>query len=184
MDHLPASWRLGGAAVTGIDADPAILFAAHARAKTAGVKVTLVEGQIERLPFPDASFDVVLAMTVLCFIADAASAVREIARVLRPGDRLVLGVLGRWSVWAMSRRLRAWFGTATWKAARFRTAGELRALVRQTGLSVWTVRGAVFYPPIGLCAKVPEPVEGLLGSLSAFRAAFIAPSASSSGDSR
>jgi len=101
-----------------------MLFAAHARAKTAGVKVTLVEGQIERLPFPDASFDVALAMTVLCFIADAASAVREIARVLRPGDRLVLGVLGRWSVWAMSRRLRAWFG---WKD-RKALAAELKPI--------------------------------------------------------
>jgi hypothetical protein len=81
------------------------------------------------------------------------------ARVLRPGGRLVLGELGRWSLWATSRRLRAWLGATTWKAAHFRTAEELRALLQQAGLSVVTVRGAVFYPPIGLCAQALAPLD-------------------------
>ncbi len=132
---------------------------------------------MKRFPFPDASFDTVVAITVLCFVADAAAAVREMARVLRPGGHLVLGELGRWSVWAMSRRLRAWLGAATWKTARFRTAGELRALLEQSGLCVTTPRGAVFYPPIGLCARTLAPIDPWLGHRTTIGAAFIALSA-------
>ncbi len=96
------------------------------------------------------------------------------ARVLRPGGRLVLGELGRWSLWAMIRRLRGWFGSATWTAARFRTASELRALVEQAGLSVTTICGAVFYPPIGRLARTLAPFDPWLGRLTTIGAAFIA----------
>ena len=168
-----------GASVTGIDADPLMLAAARARAEMTGVRVTFLSGRIERLPIPDASFDVLVAVTVLCFVADADTAVREMARVLRPGGRLVLGELGRWSLWATSRRLRAWLGATTWKAAHFRTAEELRALLQQAGLSVVTVRGAVFYPPIGLCAQALAPLDPWLGHRTTIGAAFIALGATS-----
>ena len=121
-----------GADVTGIDPDPAMLAAARSRVTKAGVRATFLEGRVERLPFPDGSFDVVASITVLCFVPDAVGAVREMARVLRPGGRLVLGELGRWSLWAALRRLRGWFGSSTWKAAQFRTATELRC-TRRTG---------------------------------------------------
>ena len=139
-----------GAVATGVDPDPAMLAAARARAGKDGIKATFLDGRVERLPFPDASFDIVAAITVLCFVSDAAGALREMARVLRPGGRLVLGELGRWSLWAAICRLRGWLGAATWKAARFRTAGELRVLAEEAGLSVTAIRGAVFYPPVGI----------------------------------
>jgi ubiquinone/menaquinone biosynthesis C-methylase UbiE len=163
-----------GAAVTGIDPDPAMLAAARARAERAGAHAVFLEGRVERLPFADASFDVVSAVTVLCFVADAAGAVREMARLLRPGGRLVIGELGRWSLWAMTRRLRGWLGAETWKAARFRSARELRALAEQAGLSVTAVRGAVFYPPVGLCARALTFLDPWLGRLTTIGAAFIA----------
>jgi len=40
------------------------------------------------------SVDVVVAVTTLCFVADAAAAARELGRVLRLGGRLVIGELG------------------------------------------------------------------------------------------
>ena len=163
-----------GAVVIGIDPDPAMLDAARARAERAGVKADFLDGRIERLPFADASFDVVAAITVLCFVADASAAVDEMARVVRPGGRLVIGELGRWSAWAGIRRLRGWLGAATWKAARFRTAGELRVLAERAGLRVTTIRGAVFYPPVGVCARVLAPVDAWLGRRTAMGAAFIA----------
>lgn len=170
-----------GAEATGLDPDPAMLAAARSRAAKAGLRMIFREGRVERLPFPDASFDVVAAITVLCFVPDAAGAVREMARVLRPGGCLVLGELGRWSSWAMLRRVRGWLGSKTWKAAQFRTSAELRALAEQAGLSVTALRGAVFYPPMGLLARTMAPIDPWLGRLTCFGAAFIALSAASAG---
>ena len=80
-----------------------MLTAAHTRAEGAHVQAAFVNGRLEQLPFAAASFDVMVAVTVLCFLTDASGAVRKMARVLRPGGRLVLGELGRWSLWAMVR---------------------------------------------------------------------------------
>jgi 2-polyprenyl-3-methyl-5-hydroxy-6-metoxy-1,4-benzoquinol methylase len=164
-----------GAEATGIDSDAAMLEVARVRAAEAGLHVTFLQGRIEYLPFPAASFDVVTAVTVLCFVGDAAAAVREMARVLRPNSRLVVGELGRRSLWAAVRRMRGWLGSPTWKSARFRTAGELRALVEPAGFSVTEVRGAVYYPPVGVIARLMGPaLDAWLGSLTSFGAAFIA----------
>jgi ubiquinone biosynthesis O-methyltransferase len=163
-----------GAEVTGIDSDPAMLAAARSRAEKARIEARFLEGRIERLPVPDASFDAVMAITVLCFVPDAAAALREMARVLRPGGRLVIGELGRWSLWAAIRRVRGWFGSPTWRAARFRTAAELRALAEQAGLAVTAIRGAVYYPPAGVLARILAPIDPWLGRLTTFGAAFIA----------
>lgn len=95
-----------------------------------------IEGQAENLPFESATFELVLAMTVRCFVRDAKWAVREMARVLKPGGRLVIGDLGRWSVWAAQRRIRGWMGNPTWQAVTFRTARELCSLAREVGLEV------------------------------------------------
>ena len=175
---LACAMASGGASVTGLDADPVMLAAARARAAMTGARVTFLPGRIEQLPLADARFDVVVAVTVLCFAADAATAVREMARVLRPRGRLVLGELGRWSTWAATRRLKGWLGASTWKAARFRSAGALRALLEEAGLSVKDLRGAVFYPPIGLCARHLAPLDPWMGRHTTIGAAFIALSAS------
>ena len=166
-----------GAEATGVDPDPAMLAAARTRADKDGITAAFLEGRIERLPFPDAAFDVVVSITVLCFVPDASASVREMVRVLRPGGRLVLGELGRWSLWAIIRRVRGWLGSATWKAAHFRTGTELRALAKQAGLSVTAIRGAVFYPPVGLFARALAPLDSWLGRLTTIGAAFIAVSA-------
>lgn len=171
-----------GAVVIGIDPDPAMLDAARARAERAAVEADFTDGRIERLPFADASFDMVAAVTVLCFVGDASAACREMARVLRPGGRLVLGELGRWSLWAGIRRLRGWLGAATWRAARFRTGRELQALAEHAGFRVTAIRGAAFYPPLGLCARLLAPVDSLLGRHTTLGAAFIALAATKSPD--
>lgn len=163
-----------GARVVGVDPDSSMLGAARARADRAGVKADFLDGHIERLRFADASFDAVVAVTVLCFVSDASAALREMARVLRPGGRVVLGELGRWSLWAAIRRLRGWLGAATWRAARFRSAAELRACAEAAGLCVTAIRGAAFYPPVGLCARILAPIDPWLGRRTTFGAAFIA----------
>lgn len=78
-----------GAQVTGIDASQAMIDAAHQRADAGGNPLDLSAAMAQSLPFPDARFDVFVAVTILCFVED----VTEIARVLNPCGRLVIGEL-------------------------------------------------------------------------------------------
>lgn len=57
--------------------------------------VEVREGDMHALPFPDASFDLVVLMHALTYAARPAQAVTEAARVLRPGGRLLLSSLAR-----------------------------------------------------------------------------------------
>ncbi len=163
-----------GAIVTGLDADPVMVAAARQRAEIDGTPLKLIEGQAERLPFDRAAFDCVVAVTVLCFVRDAERAVAEMARVLKPGGRLVIGELGRWSFWAAHRRVRGWFGNPTWRAAIFRTVKDLRSLADAAGLNVVEIRGAVHYPPFGTAARLLAPIDLCLGRQTTFGSAFIA----------
>jgi ubiquinone/menaquinone biosynthesis C-methylase UbiE len=164
-----------GASAVGLDMDPSMLGAAAVRPVPAGgSRPQFVQGRIERLPFPDAAFDVVVTVTVFCFLRDRAAAMREAARVVRPGGRLVLGELGRWSAWAARRRVRAWLGNQLWGAARFWTAHELAVGIEQAGLKLDAIRGAVFYPPVGIAARAFARFDPWLGRRTTAGAAFIA----------
>lgn len=79
-----------GVRLTGMELSPAMLARAEERARRLGRTVDLRVGDAQRLPFADATFDTVLATLTLCSIPDDVTAVAEMARVLRPGGRLVL----------------------------------------------------------------------------------------------
>lgn len=64
-------------------------------ARTFGLQL-LVNGAGERLPFGDASFDAVLSNEVIEHVQDDRAALAEMARVLRPGGRLLLFCPNRW----------------------------------------------------------------------------------------
>jgi SAM-dependent methyltransferase len=166
--------RRAGARVTAVDRSAAVVRAARRRAEDARLEIFLGVADALALPFPAGRFDVVLAVTVLCFVRDPRRAVAEMSRVLRPGGVLVLGELGRWSAWGVWRRLRARAGSTTWRAARLWSPGELRALLRQASLVSSRERGAAYYPPIGAAATLLERADPLLGRATRFGAAFIA----------
>lgn len=59
------------------------------RLETLGRTAEIVEASVEDLPFPDASFDTVVATYVLCSVPDQERALAEIARVLKPSGRFL-----------------------------------------------------------------------------------------------
>lgn len=161
-----------GANVSGVDADAAMLTAAAARARAAGFDLGLVSGRAEQLPFRDNTFQLVFAVTVLCFVRDAGCAIKEMARVLAPGGRIILGELNRWSLWAAIRRIKGWLGNDTWRGTHFRTASQLRRLASDAGLAVTSAEGAIFYPPAAPVARILARWDQCWGRRTTFGAAF------------
>lgn len=89
---IAAKRRVGESAlVHGIDASPEMVARAQRKAKRAGVGVVFEIARAQSLPFSDARFDVVMSTVMLHHLPRAARvlAVREAARVLKPGGRLL-----------------------------------------------------------------------------------------------
>jgi len=91
-DSLVAAQMVAPAGrVTGIDMTPEMLGRARAAAEEMGVtNAEFLEGDVERLPFADESFDVVISNGVIDLIPDKDAVFAEIFRVLRPGGRIQL----------------------------------------------------------------------------------------------
>jgi SAM-dependent methyltransferase len=89
-DSLIAAQMVGSEGhVTGIDMTPQMLAKARAAAAEMGLRnVEFVEGEAERLPFADASFDVVISNGVIDLIPDKDAVFAELYRVLVPDGRL------------------------------------------------------------------------------------------------
>ncbi len=79
-----------GADVTGLDFAPALIETARARAAEEGVTVAFELGDVEAMPFEDATFDKVTSTVGTMFAPDHGAVARELARVTKPGGRLVL----------------------------------------------------------------------------------------------
>jgi arsenite methyltransferase len=89
-DSLIAAQMVGTAGhVTGIDMTPEMLAKARVAAAEMGASnVEFVEGEAERLPFADESFDVVVSNGVIDLIPDKDAVFGELFRVLKPGGRM------------------------------------------------------------------------------------------------
>ena len=77
--------RRRGALPSGLDVSPGLLGVAHERLPDADLR----EGDMETLPFGDAAFDAVVGVNAFQFAGDPERALREAARVTRPGGRVV-----------------------------------------------------------------------------------------------
>jgi SAM-dependent methyltransferase len=169
-----SAWLAGyGLVVTGVDRDPRMLASARRRAPSASLR----EGDLTALPFDAGEFDLALAVTVFSVLDESqrTRAARELLRVLRPGGRVVIGDLAPLSLWAAGRRVEAWRGSATWRAARFPSARELRRLLLAAGAVQVRTRHALYLPPIGWAPLVAraEVFERLGRSLGPLGAAFV-----------
>lgn len=137
-----------GMRVTGIDPAHAGLLTARAVTREKRVPAGLAQAVGERLPFGDATFDVVYCCDVLEHVSSVDAVVGEIARVLRPGGLFLFDTL--------NRTARGWFGAILlaqeWSATAFMPRGlhgwdmfvrpaEIRRVVTGHGLVPGGVTG-------------------------------------------
>ena len=115
-----------GARCTGVEPSPEMLAVALDRQREG---IGYVRGCGEALPFVDGRFDALVYMTTFEFVQDAGIALREAARVVRPGGRLVFGVLNAEGPWARARGEEGGF----WNEARFYRSKELSAVLSPFG---------------------------------------------------
>ncbi|MFK7914175.1 MAG: class I SAM-dependent methyltransferase [Pseudomonadales bacterium] len=96
----------------GIDTSPEMLNTANAVMQQAGIEARLKQADVRSIPYPDASFDMVMAAHVLEHLPHPSHALKEMVRVLKPGGRLFIcmtrrSLFGaliqmRWRTWAVS----------------------------------------------------------------------------------
>ncbi|PWV62338.1 class I SAM-dependent methyltransferase [Plasticicumulans acidivorans] len=88
---LDIPWLPAGPLYRGIDLTPAMLERARPRAAArAELRLELAVGDAQALELPAASVDAVVAHLIIAVVPDPARALAEVARVLRPGGRLLL----------------------------------------------------------------------------------------------
>jgi 2-polyprenyl-3-methyl-5-hydroxy-6-metoxy-1,4-benzoquinol methylase/uncharacterized protein YbaR (Trm112 family) len=132
---LVAAARMG---INIIGAEIAVRWLVVARRRLAdrGVSVPLVGASVEALPWPDATFDVVVADSVFEHVGDPALALRECWRVLRPGGHLVAWSPNRFTIardphvhlWGVGWLPRPWAAAyVRWRRGRAWTVQPLSA---------------------------------------------------------
>ena len=137
--HLP-HWATRAKELYGIDPHP---HAADVTARLAkhGIIAHLTSGSAEAMPYPDAHFDCLLAISAIEFIPDLPAACREMRRVLRPGGCAVVVTPGRSPLVDFGLKL------FTGKSAK-KDYGDRRAAVLPTLLEHFTLDRQRTFPPL------------------------------------
>jgi 2-polyprenyl-6-hydroxyphenyl methylase / 3-demethylubiquinone-9 3-methyltransferase len=137
-----------GFAVTGVDPSAASLATAREHARSEGLQIDYVEGQGERLPFDDASFDLVYCCDVLEHVDDLDAVLAESRRVLRPGGLYVFDTINRTPIskLVVIKLFQDWDSTRLVEPglhdySMFIKPRELRAAMARSGLDLQRIVG-------------------------------------------
>jgi ubiquinone/menaquinone biosynthesis C-methylase UbiE len=143
LDLGTGTGRFGAAlrADLGIDAAPAMAQLAARRMRSVAL------GVAEALPLREGSLGAAFSVTVFEFLPDPEQALRELARVLRPGGRLVIGFFPRDGAWAAAYVEHGREPDSVFHRARFFTPGEVIDLARDAGLEPGAARSTLFENP-------------------------------------
>jgi len=146
--------------VLGVDMTPQMIERARAAAARAGISnVEFRHGRLEALPVADASVDAVTSNCVINLVPDKGRVFAEVARVLKPGGRLVISdiVLDRELPEAIAGDLFAWAGCV---AGAMRRDDYFAALAAAGLGEVEILRDVDYVATLG--EKLPEEIAALL----------------------
>lgn len=160
LDCLLAAEQVGAKGrVIGVDMTPAMLERARRNAAAGGhANVEFREGRLESLPLGDASVDAVTSNCVINLVPDKAAVFRQVARVLKPGARLVISdiVLDGRLPDALARDIYAYVGCVSGAVDR----REYFAMLESAGLGPVEVLKDVDY--VAAIGGVPPAIQSLL----------------------
>ena len=167
--------------VTLADASPQMLEAARERVG-GDPRIAVVAADATELPFPDATFDVVVAVRLLVHLRDPQPLFREVRRVLRPGGTFIVEFANRRHLLAVGRylvRRQAWspMGASSheYRDAHFaHQPATVRAQLSAAGLTPDATRAVSLFRsgwlkshlPSRLLARIEAPLQGPLGPLA------------------
>ncbi|MFP4444941.1 MAG: class I SAM-dependent methyltransferase [Desulfosudaceae bacterium] len=114
-----------GLDVTGLDPSPYMLDVAY---KNVQQRADLYRGFAENLPFDDNSFNHAVFFTSLEFVDNPRAALAEACRVAK--DKIFVGVMNRYALKGIERRLRGVFTDCIYTKARFFSVWEIKAMIR------------------------------------------------------
>jgi S-adenosylmethionine decarboxylase len=135
-----------GARVYGIDlSEPIVRQARHEFGRR---PLRPVVSDVRRLPFGDASFDAIYSMGTIEHFAETEATVSELARILKPGGRLILGVPNRFDPFLRPLMVALLFrlGLYGYGYEKSYSRRALRRMITATGLAVRQESGILFMP--------------------------------------
>ena len=126
-------------------------------ARRQGLRVCQAVG--EQMPFHDRQFDLVLLVTVICFVDDVPTLLCELSRVLKPDGHLVIGFINRNSELGRlyERRKEA---SMFYRDARFYSVEEVARWVQEAGFGSLRFCQTLFGGPSGFSPRDLEVHEG------------------------
>jgi len=160
-----------GCEVTGVDASRAMLEVARERAPEARFK----EADLESLPFDDYAFDAVIAVNSVLYAADAAQAMKELARVTRSSGQVAITTWGQPEACEMRDVFGAVVNTLPAKPPgggpfALSAPGTLEGLLTNAGLKVVAQgegRCDFSYPDFEVCWRAMSSAGPLRGAMNA-----------------
>ena len=165
-----------GALTTGVDSSGGMLDRAKSKAVKDGHNIDFVCADALTLPFPDNYFDLVLSIGMLCYTEEREKALLEMRRVLKPGGRIIIGVLNKWSPWALFRRTKGLFKETIYNKAEFIAPPYLELSLGRAGFEVKKLKTCLYFFPINcnIYIKLYAPFEKIGGAVAPRMGAFLA----------
>lgn len=137
-----------GARVAAIDDSSEMLERARDKAGQVGLPIDFIKADALKSPFPDGHFDLVLSVCMLCFVKETEAALLEMKRVLRPGGKMIIALLNRWSPWAFLRRTKGLFKETVYNRAEFISPREIESALEKAGFKEIKTKTCLFFLPL------------------------------------